>query len=347
MRSVVLRDGGLVVRDDVADPRPESGQVLVDVKACGICGSDLHFAVHGATMIELGARMEGMPDQGRTALDISRDVFMGHEFCGEVVDTGPDTAGPPPGTIVTSVPAMVTASGVENLAYTNLFPCGYSERMLLSSALVLEVPNGLDPRHASLTEPMAVGLHAVNRSGISAGDGALVLGCGPVGQAVIAALRLRDVEPIVASDFSAARRGLAVSMGAHEVVDPAAEPAFDAWARTGGTRSLVVFEAIGVPGILDEVMRVVPAQSRVVIVGVCMQPDTITPFFGIGKELNLQFVLGYDPAEFEASLRSIAEGEIDVTAMITGEVGLDDVPEAFALLAHPDEHCKILVVSSS
>ena len=239
---------------------------------------------------------------------------------------------------------MVTPTGIQDLAYTNLFPCGYSERMLLSSLLVLEVPNGLDPRHAALTEPMAVGLHAVNKSAIGPGDGALVLGCGPVGIAVIAALRLRGVEPIVASDFSATRRALAARMGAQEVVDPAQEPSFEAWARRGGGRSPVVFEAIGVPGIIDEVLRLAPAQSRVVIVGVCMQPDAITPFYGIGKELNLQFVLGYDPLEFETSLRAIAEGRIDVTPMITDEVGIAGIPDAFARLAHPDEHCKILVV---
>ncbi len=133
-------------------------------------------------------------------------------------------------------------------------------------------------------------------------------------------------------------------MGATDVVDPADTGPFERWATVGGGRSLVVFEAIGVPGILDEVLRLTPSQSRVVVVGVCMQPDTITPFYGIGKELNVQFVLGYDPLEFAASLRSIAEGEIDVVPMITGEVGLDDVPAAFELLANPDEHCKILVV---
>ena len=137
--------------------------------------------------------------------------------------------GPAPDTYVTSVPIMVTATGIQNLAYTNLLPCGYSDRMLLSSLLTLPVPNGLAPTHAALTEPMAVGLHAVNRSGLQAGDGAVVVGCGPVGLAVIAALRLLGVAPIVAADLSPARRALAVTMGAHEVVDPREETAFAAW----------------------------------------------------------------------------------------------------------------------
>ena len=107
---------------------------------------------------------------------------------------------------------------------------------------------------------------------------------------------------------------------------------------------MAVFEAVGVPGMIEELMRVAPAQSRIVVVGVCMQPDALTPMFGIAKELNLQFVLGYTPEEFAASLHAIAEGGIDVAPMITGQVGLDEVPAAFELLANPEEHCKILVV---
>jgi threonine dehydrogenase-like Zn-dependent dehydrogenase len=333
----------MLVRDDVDDPEPEFGQVLVQVKACGICGSDLHFVKHGATMLALGQEMQGMPDLGRVAPDLGRDIFMGHEFSAEVLEIGPDTIGPKPGTVVTSIPAMLTMTGVKDLVYSNDLPAGYSERMLLSAPMIVEVPNGLGADLAALTEPMAVGLHAVNRSGIEAGAGALVLGCGPVGLAVVAALQLRGIAPIVASDYSRARRATAQRMGAHVAVDPAEERAFDVWAREGGGRSLVVFEAIGVPGIIDDALRSAPPQTGIVVVGVCMERDAITPFFAIGKELNLQFVLGYDPMEFEASLRSIAEGDIDVAPMITGRVGIDGVPDAFRALANPDEHCKILV----
>lgn len=334
----------MTVRDDAPDPRPASGQVLVDVKACGICGSDLHFIAHGATMLELGRRMGGVPDLGRPATDLSRDVYMGHEFAAEVVEAGPDTVAPPAGTLVTSLPVLVGPDGVEPIVYSNDVPGGYAEQMLLTAPLLLEVPNGLDARRAALTEPMAVGLHAVNKAGLAGGEGALVLGCGPVGMAVIAALRRRGVEPIVAADYSPARRALAARMGAHHVTDPAVTPSFEAWAEHGGLRPLVVFEAVGVPGMIDDVLQWAPAQSRVVVVGVCMGADRITPFFGIAKEINLQFALAYDPQEFADSLRAIAEGEIDVEPLITGTVDLDGVPGAFAELSDPGRHCKILVV---
>ncbi len=345
MRAAVLRDGRMVVRDDIPEPEPQLGQVLVQVKACGICGSDLHFAKHGARMLELGREMKGMPSlqDGSGGVDLGRDVYMGHEFSAEILEVGPDTAAPAPGTVVTSLPILLGPDGIDPIVYSNRTHGGYGERMLLSAPLLLEVPNGLDPRHAALTEPMAVGLHAVNKSNITPREGALVLGCGPVGIAVVAALRLRGVENIIASDFSPTRRSLAKAMGATEVVDPSTEPAFDAWARAG-IGAPVVFEAVGVPGMIDGALRDAPAQSRIVVVGVCMEPDTITPFFGISKEINLQFALAYDPTEFATTLRSIAEGEIDVSPIITGEVGLDGVATAFDQLAHPETHCKILVV---
>ena len=344
MRAVALHKGEIVVRDDVPEPEPAFGQVLVQVKACGICGSDLHFAKHGADMLARGKEMEGMPELGAAPeLDLDRDVWMGHEFCAEVLDAGPDTVAPEPGSLVTSIPILLSMTGVQPIVYSNQVHGGYGERMLLSAPMLLEVPNGLDHQRAALTEPMAVGLHAVNRSGIEAGEGAVVLGCGPVGLAVIAALKLRDVEPIVAADLSPARRALATTMGAHEVVDPRDEPAMDAWRRVGGTRSLVVYEAIGIPGIIDSVLRSAPPRSKLLVVGVCMEPDSINPFFGISKELDVRFALGYDPMEFERTLRAIAEGEIDVSPMITGEVDLDGTPSAFDALANPEEHCKILV----
>ena len=337
MRAAVLRDGRMVVRDDVPEPVPGAGQVLVGVKACGICGSDLHFAAHGHDLVSLSAEMTGLPTGGGLQIDLSADVFLGHEFSAEVLEAGPDTEAPAAGTLVTSVPALLHSTGVEPIFSSNTTIGGYSERMLLSAPLLLTVPNGLDAGRAALTEPMAVGLHAVNKSAVQPGETALVLGCGPVGIAIIAALRHRGVEHIVAADFSPKRRELAQTMGAHEPLDPAQGSPFDS------VTPAVVFEAVGAPGILNDVLRRAPAGARVVVAGVCMEPDTVVPFFGNAKEISLQFVYAYDLAEFAASLRAIAEGEIDVAPLITGEVGLDGVGAAFDDLAHPDAHCKILV----
>ena len=182
MKSAVLRDGKMHVRDDVDDPRPGLGQLLVEVAACGICGSDLHFVHHGATMLELGGRMEGTPDLGRVPPDLSRDVFMGHEFCGRVLEVGPDTVGPAEGTLVTSVPAMVTSTGMQDLAYTNLFPCGYSERMLLSSLLAHR--GAQRPRPAPRRAHRADGRRPARREPVGHRQpvtARVVLGCGPVG----------------------------------------------------------------------------------------------------------------------------------------------------------------------
>jgi threonine dehydrogenase-like Zn-dependent dehydrogenase len=335
MRAAVLRGGRMVYRDDVPDPVPGPGQVLVAVRSCGICGSDLHFAAHGDEVVAMTERVSA--GAGGMDVDLGRDVFMGHEFSAEVLEAGPDTETHPAGTLVTSIPVVLSGKGVEPIVYSNSTIGGYAERMLLSAPLLLPVPNGLDFRHASLTEPMAVGLHAVNKSNIAPGETALVLGCGPIGIAIIAALAARGVESMVASDFSPKRRELATAMGAHRALDPAQGSPFDT------VKPAVVFEAVGVPGIIDDVLLRARPGTRLVVAGVCMQPDTVHPFFAIAKEINVQFVLAYSPEEFADSLRALAEGDIDVTPLITGEVGLDGVGAAFDDLADPERHCKILV----
>jgi threonine dehydrogenase-like Zn-dependent dehydrogenase len=336
MRAAVLREGRMVYRDDVPDPVPGPGQVLVGVRSCGICGSDLHFAAHGAEMLALSEQIADSLGGG-TNVDLSDDVFMGHEFSAEVLEAGPDTETFPAGTLVTSLPVLISGKHVEPIVYSNKTLGGYAERMLLSAPLLLRIPNGLDHRHAALTEPMAVGLHAVNKSGVQPGETALVLGCGPIGIAVIAALRAHGIENIAAADFSAKRREIAATMGAQQTLDPARGSPFDSVAPA------VVFEAIGVPGIIDDVMRRARRGTRLVVVGVCMQQDTVHPFFAIAKEINVQFVLAYDAQEFADSLRAIADGDIDVTPVLTGDVGLEDVGTAFDDLAAPERHCKILV----
>jgi threonine dehydrogenase-like Zn-dependent dehydrogenase len=338
MRAVVMRAGRLVV-DTLSDPEPGPGEVLVRTLACGICGSDLHALKHAPKMVD-AAREAGVP----FVLDLDRDVVMGHEFCAEIIDHGPETQKAlSPGTRVVSMPLAVGPAGVAGVGYSNDYPGGYGELMRLSELFLLPVPNGLSTEHAALTEPMAVGMHAVAKARLEAGDAPLVVGCGPVGLAVIAALRLRNAEPIVAADFSPMRRALAAQMGAHVVVDPAAQRPIDALQAAAGASPAVIFECVGVPGMLDAIMRDAPRETRLVIAGVCMEDDRIRPMLGINKELSVQFVLGFTPVEFADTLTAIADGRIPVAPLVTGRVGVAGVPGAFDELARPDRHAKILV----
>ncbi|WP_020696174.1 zinc-binding dehydrogenase [Reyranella massiliensis] len=335
MRAAIFRGGDLVV-DTLPDPVPAQGQVLVKTLACGICGSDLHAAKHAHRMVAVTKRIPG-----RVPMDLARDVVFGHEFCCEVLDYGPKTEKRiKPGTRVCSMPLMMAADGPKGMGYSNTYVGGYAERMVLSAPLMLEVPNGLPTEHAALTEPLAVGVHAVEKANLTGDEAPLVVGCGPVGLAVIAALKLKGIHPIVAADFSPKRRELAVLMGADIVVDPAAESPYG---KLAADKRAAVFECVGVPGLIQQIFEKAPRDARVVVVGVCMEPDTIEPLFAIFKELNLQFVLGYTPEEFARSLRLLAEGKVDAEALITGKVGLEGVKGAFEELGNPERHTKILV----
>jgi threonine dehydrogenase-like Zn-dependent dehydrogenase len=132
-------------------------------------------------------------------------------------------------------------------------------------------------------------------------------------------------------------------MGATAAADPASDVPIEVWQREDGRRSLVVFDAIGVPGTLTEAMNAAPAFSRVCVVGSCMEADTIRPLMPQAKQLTIIFSFAYDPFEFGDTLRAIAEGEVDVSPMITGTCGIDGVPAAFEALGRPEEHVKILV----
>ena len=216
MRAAVMRDRALVVAD-VRTPEPGAGEVLVRTLVCGICGSDLHALKHADKFVE-NSRRAGNP----RVMDLGRDVIMGHEFCAEIVEHGPKTTGAlKVGTRVCSRPVLMRAAGPQSIGYSNDNPGGYGEYMRLSEVLLLEVPNGLSTEHAALTEPMAVGVHAVAKARLEPDDAPLVIGCGPVGLAVIAALRLRGVRPIVAADFSSRRRELAIALGADGDLQPA------------------------------------------------------------------------------------------------------------------------------
>jgi threonine dehydrogenase-like Zn-dependent dehydrogenase len=356
MRAVIRRNRQLIC-DEVADLTPGPGQILVRTLACGICGSDLHALHHMEHMIETATRASGGLGSG---FDPTADTVFGHEFCAEVLDHGP---GSPKsiraGARVVSVPITLTDNGFESLGYSNRLPGGFAEQMLLTEAMVLEVPNGLPTDQAALTEPFAVGEHAVAMARLDRDSVCMVIGCGPVGLAVIAALKARGHGPVIATDYSPRRRAAAERLGADLVIDPSEESPHARWDSYGvpvqrAAQSMarmmgktfgrpVVFECVGAPGILQTLIEASPAGAQIVVAGVCMETDKIEPAIAITKEMELTFVFGYTPDEFAHTLRQISEGVIDVSSVVTGKVGLDGVAEAFVTLGDPESHVKILV----
>ena len=183
MKAAIMR-GGKIVADEIEAPKPGAGEVLVKTLACGICGSDLHTLRHGHDLVE-----KSKQTGGQFAMDLDKDVVMGHEFCAEILDYGPDTIKTHPvGTRVCSMPVSFKNGTAVTVGYSNEAPGGYAEQMTLFEPMLLPVPNGLATNLAALTEPMAVGLHAVQKSNINKHEVPLVVGCGPVGLAVIVAL---------------------------------------------------------------------------------------------------------------------------------------------------------------
>jgi threonine dehydrogenase-like Zn-dependent dehydrogenase len=380
MKVVTCRNAELAV-EERPEPVPGRGQVRIRTLRCGICGSDLH-ARHGCDdLADMTARL-GYDRFARS----DEPVVFGHEFCGEIAEYGPGCArGAATGTPVVALPMLRSGGSggvVDGIGLSIHAPGGYSEELLVEESLMLPVPNGLSPEVAALTEPMAVAWHAVRRGDVGKRSVAIVIGCGPIGLAVILLLKAKGVQTIVASDFSPGRRALASACGADVVVDPAVTSPYTAAPAKGHITDVpaalelavgsvekmrrlpvdwwhtwrladrlgaatpkhpVIFECVGVPGVIDEIIEGAPLFSRVVVVGVCIGTDRFTPAMAINKEIDLRFVVVYTPLEFRDALHMLAEGKVDPRPLITGTVGLGGVEAAFAALGDPETHAKILI----
>jgi threonine dehydrogenase-like Zn-dependent dehydrogenase len=376
VRAVVCEKHELSVAD-LPRPEPGGGQVLIDVLRCGICGSDLHARHHADQQAEV------LKEAGYDGFMRSNQrVVLGHEFSGEVAGYGRSCRRKvEAGTPVVALPLIKHGAEMHAIGLSAKAPGAYAEQLVVEESLMFALPNGLGPDVAVLTEPLAIGHHAVRRSEIKNGDVAIVIGCGPVGLAVISMLKARGVRTIVASDFSSGRRKLALACGADRVVDPsedspyrgheqqshletipeAAELALGAMKKLRrlpagwhhvwrlsetlglGPKRPVIFECVGLPGILDEIISSAPLASRIIVVGVCMEPDEIRPAMAINKEIDLRFVVGYTPLEFRDTLHLLAEGKVEAEPIVTATVGLEGVAAAFDALADPETQAKIVI----
>ncbi|MDP3939069.1 MAG: alcohol dehydrogenase catalytic domain-containing protein [Deltaproteobacteria bacterium] len=336
MKAVLWKGPDSLAVEDVADLRPEPGEMLLEVKNCGICGSDLHAAKLGLTLVP--------------------DCIMGHEFSGVIAELGQGVTGWRVGERVAPLPlhscggcerckageVTFCTRGARAIGWGDI-PGAYAEYARVSPQDLVRLPENVSFRQGALVEPLAVGLHAVRQARMQAGAGVVVMGGGPIGQVCTLWAKREGAGCVVVSDPAEGRRKLAERLGADLVVDPGKQDPRSSLFDACGREPDVIFECVGVPGTINEAVQMAGIQGRVVVVGVCMEPDTLMPVIGIMKEVELKFVLAYTKGEFQEVVDALAGGGLNADAMITDVIGVEGVPDAFKALAIPNTQSKVMV----
>ncbi len=349
MRAAVLQGKSISIRQ-VPEPSPGPGQLLVRPIFTGICGSDL------STRKQMSATAETLPPEEQAHLPA---IIPGHEFSAEVIGIAPGTETRiRTGDIITGLPFTHTHEGPQTIGLSPAHGGGLAEFSCIDACRSFRIPDDVPHDLAALTEPLAVGLHAANLASRNRAPN-VVIGCGPVGLAVILSLRLQGRGPILAADLSAERRLAASQLGADMVVDPASDSALAHWADLNLTpypmsplldrefRGLPpganIFECTGVKGMLDQVVKGAPPHSHIIIAGVCPHEEKLTPLDGILRELTLEFSFAYRPEEFAATLKMIAMHPDKAASLITSRQPLANTEAAFDSLAKNPSEIKILI----
>jgi (R,R)-butanediol dehydrogenase/meso-butanediol dehydrogenase/diacetyl reductase len=331
MRAAVFKSVGKPLTiERVPDPSPAIGEVLIRISRCGICGSDLHITDNP----------EFAPTSG---------AILGHEYAGELVAIGPGVDCMRTGERVAVLPARGCYSCARCLAGDPVW-CpdmqitggGFAEYCVVAQEQCVRLPSTVGLADGALVEPLAVGLHGVLTSAMRTGDRILIIGAGPIGLAVAFWARRLGAKRIAVTASSARRAELAQILGAHAFID-AGEDLSDRTSRCLSGAPDIVFECVGQPGLINLAINVVRPRGTVVVLGLCMVPDEITPLVALIKEVRVQAAMMYNIREFEAAADILDSSIPVVRAMVTDTVSLTAMPEAFEALRHRTTQCKVLV----
>lgn len=334
--------GERFVVEERPTPRPGPGNVLAKVRACGICGSDLHYFHHVAQIIERVRSLGGPTDQMERT--VREGPVLGHEFVCEIVEFGPETQRTLRlGDRVCSMPFVMKGGAPVLVGSAPEVPGAYAEYMELTESLLLPVPDQVTDEAAALVEPFGIAVHAVNKANLTDDAMPVVIGCGPIGLALIGVLKARGYGQIVASDLSPKRRELAAALGATEVVDPSTDNPIARASAIDSARPVVIFENTGAPGMLHRLVLEAPQGSQLLVTGIAAGDESFIPMVAITKELRFQFVIYYSQEEFAQALELIRSDRVNWRPLITGRVRLGEVTGAFAALSDPERHAKILI----
>ncbi len=343
MRAAVFHQAGhSLTIEQVAMPYTRGGDLVIAIRCCGICGSDLHMTeVHG-------------PQSGMTPLPPG--TVMGHEFAGEIVEVGRGVDAFRVGQRVTAMPYIACgqcAACLTGVGYRcpkaissalGQAPGGFAEYMRIGAAETLLLPDGVDDQHGALVEPLAVALHGVAAARLAPGESVLVMGAGPIGLACALWCRHFGARHVIVTDREPARLALATRMGATATVDVTQDDVIGSCKRYAGRRPDVVFDCIGIPGAQQLAIDYAPMGGRIVVIGVCMAPDTIRPVKALTKELQINYAYMYRRQEFELAIDLMNRELIDPTPMLTGTLSFAELPQIFETLKTDKSACKMLLV---
>lgn len=335
MRAAYFTKVGLPLEvRSVADPTPASGEVVLKIHRCGICGSDLH-----------------MTDGHAPHFTLPENSTLGHEFAGEVVAVGKGVEKLKVGDAVTALPFVgcghcaTCLSGKPNFcAEFKGAAAGFAQYAVVAERVTTRLPKTLSMEDGALIEPMAVGLHGVALAKLTPGAKVLVIGAGPVGLAATFWARRLGAGRIVTTASSRRREALARHMGADEFVVPQegqdlATLAADA---LNGPPD-VVFECAGQKDLIAKAIQCVKPQGDVVVLGFCTVPDQFIPAVAVWKEVRIQFAVTYSMQEFTHVANVLDAGAVEPRAMITDRVSLDALPDTFEALRDRSTQCKVMV----
>jgi threonine dehydrogenase-like Zn-dependent dehydrogenase len=320
MRAMVLRDGRLEVRE-TADPVPGPGQLLLRPLSAAICASDVHYMDHPHSA-------------PRFVWDSGRDTIMGHEFIGEVVGHGPDCSGDfSIGSRVTSLPLLIREGAEPHvIGHDPDAPGAFGELMLVSEVLARTVPDGVPNDAIAVVDAFAVGEFYVRSSAIGPGELPLVVGAGAIGLSAVAARVARGVGPIVVSDYSAERLEYAQKFGADVMVNPAERDPYAVWREAFRSNNFqtpqVIFECVGAPGLLQNIVDSCEFLARVFAAGGWHGIDSVSVTEATHKGVTIQFGGGPHPVDWYGTLDAVVDGRLDPLPSIGKVIGLDEVPAA-------------------
>jgi (R,R)-butanediol dehydrogenase / meso-butanediol dehydrogenase / diacetyl reductase len=334
MRAGVFRGVRQMPVEDVPDPTPGPRDIVLDVKSCGICGSDLHGYVAGQFS--------------------AVGQVMGHEFSGEVVHVGDEVAGIALGDRVTGPPIQPcgecgpcrAGSGHLCEVWTERsvafgLPGAFAERVRIPEAIIGDnvhrLPDELSFEDGAFVEPLAVATHAVGRGNVEPGDVAVVLGLGTIGLLVAQVLMARGLTRVIGVDLSPLRRSVAEELGVIATGPDGIE------AAAGNSDIDVVFEATGAPPLVQRAMELVRAGGTVVVIALYEERAEIDPTTAVQKELTVRGSAIFTPDEFREALDLLASGAVRVQPLITHRHALEDLGEAFEVQLDKDAAIKVMV----